>query len=143
MTRRGNNARDKLLQVELGLFAGNKAVENRQNPFPILVNPVEISPKCALKILGLHPFVDNYAGDVNILTKRVKRMSSQEKTIEERSLALRGQRVEIVSRSHLVQDSCCKKDILAMVRAIDQVFEYYGRREWKCRHLKSQKSLDA
>jgi hypothetical protein len=44
-------------------------------------------------------------------------VASQEESIEESRLALRGQRVEIVSRSHRTR----RKDILAMVMAKDQV----------------------
>ncbi len=106
-----------LLQVKMGLFVGNKPVEYRQNPLAILVNAIQIGAKSALEILRLYPFVDDDPRHVDILPESVHRMPAQEQAIEESRLALRGQRVEIVSRTHGTE----RKDILAMVWAKDQV----------------------
>ena len=105
----------------MGLLVRNQAVEYRQNALAVLVNAIQIGSKSALKILRLYPFIDDDARHVDILAKSVDGVASKKESIEESRLALRGQRVEIVSWSHLIQDSVGEKAILAMVPAKDQV----------------------
>ena|ERR1039458_10161526 len=84
----------------MALFVRNEAVEYGQNALAVLVNAIQIGSKSALKILRLYPFIDDDARHVDILPKSVDGVASKEESIEESRLALRGQRVEIVSRSH-------------------------------------------
>src|ERR1700733_1128555 len=101
----------------MGLFVRHQTVEYRQHALAVLINAIQIRAECALKILRLDPFVDDDSRHVNILPKGIHGMPAQEQAIEESSLALRGQRVEIVSRTHETR----RKDILTMDWAKDQV----------------------
>ena len=107
--------------MKMGLFARNKPLEYRQNPFAVLVNAIQIGAERTLEISRMHPFIDNHSRHVDILTQGVERMPAEEKAVEKCGLPLRSQWVGIVSRSHLIRDSFSKKVILAMVQAKDQV----------------------
>ncbi len=106
-----------LLQVKMGLFVRDEPVEYCQNALPILVNAIQIGSECALKILRFDPLIDDDSRHVDVLPQRVQGVTAQEEAIEESRLALRCQRVEIVSWSHFTR----RKDILAMVAVKDQV----------------------
>ena len=98
-----------LLDLELRLFVRNQTVENRQDAFAVLVYAVQIGPERTLKVFIFDPFIGNTSRNVDILPKGIDRVPAQKKAIKKRRLALRSQRIEIVSRSHLKQISLTLK----------------------------------
>ena len=108
------------MEPEMGLLARYQAFEDCEHPLAVLVDPIEIGAEGSLEIPRMDPLVDDDPGHINILPERVKRMPAEKKAVEESGLPLGGQRIGIVSRSHLA-DSFSKKDILAMDQARDQV----------------------
>lgn len=84
----------------MGLFVRNEPVENSQHALAVLVDPIQIRPKCTLKVLGFHPFVDDNPRHVDVLPESVQGMPAEEETVEESGFPLRRQRIVIVSWSH-------------------------------------------
>lgn len=100
----------------VGVFAGNQTVKDGKDALAVLIDAVEIGAEGALKVAGADPFVGDGAGNVDVLAKGVEGVAAQEKSIKERGLALGGQRIVVVSRTH-----SDRKDILAMKTGVDQV----------------------
>jgi hypothetical protein len=87
----------------MGLLARDQAFEDGEHLLAVLVDPIEIGAESPLEIPRMHPLVDDDPWHVNILPERVKRMPAQKEAIEKSGLSLGGQRVGIVSRSHLAK----------------------------------------
>ena len=95
-----------LLHVLAVLFVQDQPVENRQHLFAVGVNALEIFAKGGLEIVRAHPFVEQGAGDVNILPEGFDGMAAKEKPVEKSGLTLGGQGIEFVSYRH---KSRCRK----------------------------------
>ena len=83
--------------MELRLFVRDEAVENSENAFSVLIYAIEVGSEGALEILSLDPLVSDTTGDVDVLTQSIQGVSTQKEAVEECRLALRGQRIGVVS----------------------------------------------
>src|SRR5438309_1182896 len=76
---------------------GDQILEDGQHLFTVVVHPLQIVAESGLKPRSTKPLSQQRLRNVDIAPERVSRMAPQKKSIEHRSLTLRGKRVEVVS----------------------------------------------
>ena len=89
--------RANLLQTRAVTFAADKFLEDREDLFPVLVNPFQIVPEPGLETWCFQPLLEERTGYINVAAKGLDRVATEEKSVEHRGLTLAGQRVEVIS----------------------------------------------